>query len=166
MRTRRVKLVQYAILAAVLIVPLVGYIVNGRSDGDRTVAYSELVKSIQQGQVTDATIEGEQIIAHTQDGRELLTYIPGRDQSFIPLLFEHNVTIRALPNESDPLWRFVVYWAPSLAIISVLVYFLSSIDAALRVNAEKLDELYQRMAMATATSVEGEKLAAQEEGQT
>jgi len=151
-RPLRVKLVQYAILALIVIVPLVSYIVRGSNDDDATVAYTELVKAIEQGRVTDTTIQGDVAMAHTQDGQELRAYVPPRDASFFPLLNSHNVTIRVRPDEPDLPWRLVVFWAPTLAIVSVLIYFLSSIDAALRINAEKLDELRKSLAASGRTN--------------
>src|SRR5215813_14107272 len=147
MRPLKVRLVQYGILALVVIVPLVSYIMSPHS-GPPDVPYSDLMKWVQQDRVSDVTIEGDLATGHLQAGAgEFVTRVALPEQSsLVDLLRQHHAAVEFRTPDTGTLWPLVAAWAPALVVVGALAYFLSGIDTALRVNAEKLDALRELLA--------------------
>jgi len=159
MRPLKVRLVQYGILALIVIVPLVSYIMNPHS-GPPEVPYSDLMKWVEQDRVSDVAIQGEIATGHLQTGGEFVSRVALPAQSsLVDLLRQHHAAVDFQAADAGTLWRLVAAWAPALVVVGALAYFLSGVDTALRLNAEKLDGL--RELLAPARTVGGDKSAMQ-----
>jgi cell division protease FtsH len=92
------------------------------------VSYSDFVSSVEQGRVGEVTIQGQGIRGQyrAQAGEEPLhfkSYAP-EDSDLVPLLREHDVQIRARPDDDEP-WYVIllVQWAPMLLLLGVWLFF-------------------------------------------
>src|SRR5437016_12951655 len=90
-----------------------------------TLAFSDFVTDVNRGQVTDVTIQGDNITGHFTDGRAFTTYSP-KDPGLVGRLIEKGDRITAAPlDENVPsLFGILVPTFPMLLLISVLIYFM------------------------------------------
>ena len=80
---------------------------------------------VNRGQVTDVTIQGNNITGHFSDGRAFSTYSPN-DPSLVNTLMDKGVRITAAPlDENVPsLFGILVSWFPMLLLIGVWIFFM------------------------------------------
>jgi cell division protease FtsH len=63
------------------------------------MAFSDFIGEVQDSQVREVTIQGEQITGHFNDGRQFQTYAPD-DPNLVSMLLENGVRITAAPEEN------------------------------------------------------------------
>src|SRR3546814_17605623 len=82
------------------------------------MAYSEFIDEVEQGQVSDVTIQGNNISGHLADGRAFTTYAPN-DPGLVNRLEDRGVSISAAPEEEPvhPLVSILISWFPMLLLI-------------------------------------------------
>ena len=90
-----------------------------------TLAFSDFVTDVNRGQVTDVTIQGNNISGHFTDGRAFTTYAPN-DPGLVGRLIDKGVRITAAPlDENVPsLFGVLVSWFPMLLLIGVWIFFM------------------------------------------
>ena len=90
-----------------------------------TLAFSDFVTDVNRGQVTDVTIQGNNITGHFTDGRAFTTYAP-TDPGLVGRLIDKGVRITAAPiDENVPsLFGVLVSWFPMLLLIGVWIFFM------------------------------------------
>ncbi|MGA3113857.1 MAG: ATP-dependent zinc metalloprotease FtsH [Syntrophobacteraceae bacterium] len=86
--------------------------------------YSQFLTSVQKGEVTQVTIQGDHVFGTFADGRTFKTYVP-RDSDLIKILREQGVNIQAKPEEESPWYMSVlVSWLPMLLLVGVWIFFM------------------------------------------
>ncbi len=91
---------------------------------EQPISFSDFMYQIDQGRVTDVTIQGPTITGLLSDGRPFSTYTPD-DPDLVRNLREKNVTISAKPPDETPvLMTVLVSWFPMLLLIGVWVFFM------------------------------------------
>lgn len=95
---------------------------SARDQAQKT-PYSDFVAQVENGQVRDVQIEGNNITGHLQSGAGFKTYAP-QDPGLIAKLEEHDVTIEAVPpDEGMPnLISVLLSWFPMLLLIGVWIF--------------------------------------------
>jgi cell division protease FtsH len=90
-----------------------------------TLAFSDFATDVNRGQVTDVTIQGNNITGHFTDGRAFTTYSP-TDPNLVTRLMDKGVRITAAPlDENVPsLFGILVSWFPMLLLIGVWIFFM------------------------------------------
>ena len=90
-----------------------------------TLAFSDFATDVNRGQVTDVTIQGNNITGHFTDGRAFSTYSPS-DPGLVGRLIDKGVRITAAPlDENVPsLFGILVSWFPMLLLIGVWIFFM------------------------------------------
>jgi cell division protease FtsH len=90
-----------------------------------TLAFSDFATDVTRGQVTDVTIQGNNITGHFTDGRAFTTYSPS-DPGLVTRLMDKGVRITAAPlDENVPsLFGILVSWFPMLLLIGVWIFFM------------------------------------------
>ena len=88
------------------------------------VPFSDFVSSVQKGEVTEVTIQGQNITGKYHSSERFKTYAP-EDRELIPLLRSKDVKITAKPEEGDP-WYVIAFiqWFPVLLLIGVWIFFM------------------------------------------
>jgi cell division protease FtsH len=91
----------------------------------QTLPFSEFVADVGRSQVTDVTIQGNNITGHFTDGRAFTTYSPN-DPDLVNRLMDKGVKITAAPlDENVPsLFGILVSWFPMLLLIGVWIFFM------------------------------------------
>ncbi len=94
-----------------------------------SMAYSDFLNDVNNGQVVDVTIQGSNISGHTREGRSFTTYSPN-DPNMVSKLTEKGVRVTAAPqDEGNPLFSIFVAWFPMLLLIGVWIFFMRQMQS-------------------------------------
>ena len=90
-----------------------------------TLAFSEFVTHVDQNEVKEVTIQGNNITGRLKNGGVFGTYAP-HDPNLIPRLTSQGVKITAMPSEENTptLWGILISWFPMLLLIGVWIFFM------------------------------------------
>jgi len=90
-----------------------------------SVAYSDFMGMVDDGNVKSVTIQGRQIHGVSKTGEALSTYAPA-DPDMVSTLRSSGVTINAepLPENTPGLWSILISWFPMLLLIGVWIYLM------------------------------------------
>ncbi len=99
-------------------------------DAQTSLAFSEFLAEVNNGQVREVTIKGHSIDGRYTDGRSFSTYAPD-DPSLVEKLSKRGVVIRAVPNEdgSPSLLQILISWFPMLLLIGVWIFFMRQMQS-------------------------------------
>ena len=88
------------------------------------ITYSEFLNSIERGEVSEVTIQGNNIYGKRLDGKAFKTFAPN-DPGLISVIRKANVTIKAKPEEESPWYVTVlISWFPMILLIAVWIFFM------------------------------------------
>ncbi len=94
------------------------------------IDYSTFVENVETGQVKSITVSGRVIDGLYRNGQRFTTY--GLDDaSLLPLLREHDVAVRAAPEESSvsPVVGLLLNWLPMLLFIGIWIFFMRQMQS-------------------------------------
>jgi cell division protease FtsH len=97
-------------------------------------SYSDFVSAVQNGGISSATIDGEQIRYRGTDGRDYVTIKP-EDAAVTDLLIENDIPVSARPQEQSGFTTFLVGLLPFLLLIGVWIYFMNRMQGGGRGGA-------------------------------
>lgn len=88
------------------------------------LSYTELLTSINQGEVMAVKIQGQKVTGVLIDERRFTSFIPD-DPGFVDLLIKNNVQVEAEPEEQAS-WLTTIFisWFPFLLLIGVWIFFM------------------------------------------
>ena len=88
------------------------------------ISYSDLLSRVDNGQISQVTIQGQELHALTNDGQTITAYAP-RDNSMISHLLEKKVAIKAQPVEGDSLFmRLMISTLPFIVLVILWFYLM------------------------------------------
>ncbi len=88
------------------------------------ITYSEFLNSVERGEVSEVTIQGNNIYGKRLDGKAFKTFAPN-DPGLINIIRKANVTIKAKPEEESPWYVTVlISWFPMILLIAVWIFFM------------------------------------------
>jgi cell division protease FtsH len=95
-----------------------------------SIPYSDFIAQVDQGEVRDVIIKGQEITGRYRDGRPLVTYAP-EDAKLISTLQSAGIKITAQPSEEGrpSLWNVLISWFPMLLLIGVWIFFMRQMQA-------------------------------------
>ncbi len=114
------------IVIGVLLVALFNLFQNNTSRSSySSLAFSDFLGEVEQGRVSDVTIQGNTINGHFNDGRPFSTYAPN-DPGIVDRLRDGGVRISAAPKEEgmSGLLGILISWFPMLLFIGVWIFFM------------------------------------------
>ena len=88
------------------------------------VSYSEFVTSVQDGDVRNVTLDGEQVRFRSADGSDYLTIKP-EDAELTQLLISNDIPVKARPQEQSGFQTFLMSLLPIALLIGVWIYFMN-----------------------------------------
>jgi len=97
---------------------------SGTTLQSREITFSEFVNSVENGEVGQVTLDGEQIRFRGSDGQDYLTIKP-EDAGITDLLIKNNVPVRAEKQQQSGFQSFLITLLPFLLLIGVWVYFMN-----------------------------------------
>jgi len=107
-----------------LVFVLLYHLFNQPKSTAGSLIFSEFISQAEKGQVTEVTIQGENISGKLTDGKAFKTYMP-KDTQLVPMLKEKNVRITAKPIEDSPWYmNILISWFPMLLLIGIWIFFM------------------------------------------
>ncbi len=97
---------------------------NGARALDRNIVYSDFIRSVNQGQVSEVLVQGDSIRGRYLNGKVFQTFAP-KDPSLISTLRNKGVRISAEPAEQNSWYmNLLMSWFPMLVLIGVWIFFM------------------------------------------
>ncbi|MFD3191704.1 ATP-dependent zinc metalloprotease FtsH [Sedimentitalea sp. HM32M-2] len=97
---------------------------GGGTMQSRELPYSQFVASVEEGEVSQVTLDGEQVRFRGSDGVDYVTIKP-EDAAITDLLIDNNIPVRAEKQEQSGFQSFLITLLPFLLLIGVWVYFMN-----------------------------------------
>ncbi|MBK18723.1 MAG: cell division protein FtsH [Rhodospirillaceae bacterium] len=97
----------------------------GGRTGQVGIPFSDFLAEVNNGQVREVTIKGNNINGFYTDGRGFETYAPN-DPNLVERLTKRGVVIKAMPSDdgSPSLLGILISWFPMLLLIGVWIFFM------------------------------------------
>ena len=112
-----------------LVFVLLYHLFNQPKSVQGTLIFSDFVGQVEKGQVTEVTIQGENVTGKLADGKTFKTYMP-KDAQLMPLLREKNVRVSAKPVEDAPWYmNILISWFPMLLLIGIWIFFMRQMQS-------------------------------------
>ena len=93
------------------------------------IAYSDFIGYLDKGQVTDVTIQGENIEGRLADGKVFKLFAP-RDPNLVSHLKDKGVRITAKPAEGSSWYMTIlISWLPIILLVGVWIFFMKQMQA-------------------------------------
>ena len=97
---------------------------SGNTLQSREITFSDFVGSVKDGEVSQVTLDGEQIRFRGSDGQDYVTIKPA-DAEITNLLIDNNIPVRAEKQQQSGFQSFLITLLPFLLLIGVWVYFMN-----------------------------------------
>ncbi len=93
------------------------------------LSYSQFLNMVEQGEVSQVTIQGDKISGNSNQGRFFRTFAP-KDLELIKILRNKEIEITAKPDDTSPWYMTIlVSWFPMLLLIGVWIFFMRQMQA-------------------------------------
>ncbi len=97
---------------------------SGGTLQSREITFSDFVSAVNEGKVSQVTLDGEQVRFRTKDGQDFVTIKP-EDAQITDLLLNKDIPLRAEKQEQSGFQSFIMTLLPFLLLIGVWIYFMN-----------------------------------------
>ncbi len=97
---------------------------SGSTMQNREISYSDFVASVEAGDVSQVTLDGEQVRFRGGDGQDYVTIKP-EDAEITTLLINNDIPVRAEQQQQSGFQAFLISLLPFLLLIGVWIYFMN-----------------------------------------
>ena len=112
-----------------LIFVLLYNLFNQPKNSQEGVIFSDFIAAVEQGQVVEVSIQGENISGKFLNGKSFKTYIP-KEAGIVPLLKEKGVRIAAKPADEQAWYMTVlISWFPTILLIAIWIFFMRQMQS-------------------------------------
>jgi cell division protease FtsH len=112
-----------------LMVILLFNMFNHPGQSKQETSYSEFIAAVNDGEVNQVTIQGNDIFGKFKDGTAFRTFVPN-DPDLIRVLRDKGVQITAKAVEESPWFMTIlISWFPMLLLIAVWIFFMRQMQA-------------------------------------
>jgi cell division protease FtsH len=112
-----------------LIFVLLYNLFNQPKNSQENVIFSDFITAVEQGQVVEVSIQGENISGKFLNGKSFKTYAP-KEAGVVPLLKEKGVRIAAKPAEEQAWYMTVlISWFPTILLIAIWIFFMRQMQS-------------------------------------
>ncbi|MBR9844299.1 MAG: ATP-dependent zinc metalloprotease FtsH [Rhodobacteraceae bacterium] len=116
--------IAFWVVLFLLILALFNLFSGGNSNlQSREIGYSEFVQAVTEGNVTNVTLDGEQV-RYSTTGGDFVTIKP-EDAEVTQLLIENNIPVKAESQQQSGFQSFILSLLPFLLLIGVWIYFMN-----------------------------------------
>jgi cell division protease FtsH len=99
-------------------------LLNRQQAKPKTISFSEFTSSVEAGEITEVTLQGQNIRGKYQSGEAFKSYAP-EDPDLVKTLRAKGVEITAEPEEGESIYYvFLLQWLPILLLIGVWIFFM------------------------------------------
>jgi cell division protease FtsH len=126
--------VAFWVILFLLILALFNLFSGGQSQmNQRSVAYSDFIQQVEDGEVMTANLDGERVQFTTSDG-SYSTVAPA-DANTTEMLLDNDVRIEATPQEQSGFLSVLSLWLPVLILIAIWIFFMNRMQGGGRGGA-------------------------------
>jgi cell division protease FtsH len=112
-----------------LIFVLLYNLFNQPKNSQENIIFSDFITAVEQGQVVEVSIQGENISGKFLNGKSFKTYAP-KEAGVVPLLKEKGVRIAAKPAEEQAWYMTVlISWFPTILLIAIWIFFMRQMQS-------------------------------------
>jgi len=105
-------------------------IFNEPPDRDTKIVFSEFIEQVEQGQVSEVVMQGDNITGKYTDGTQFKTYAPSKDPDLIKILRAKGVRIVVEPPEQTSWYMSIlISWFPMLLLLAIWIFFMRQMQA-------------------------------------
>jgi len=115
-------------LSIVLIMILLFNLFNQPTARRQKVLFSDFKLALDQGDIQEVNIQGNNIYGTFSNGREFKTYSIN-DSELVREMLQKGVTVDILPDEQSSWWmQILISWFPMLLLIAVWIFFMRQVQ--------------------------------------
>jgi len=93
------------------------------------ITYTQFNQEVNQGQVKDVSVQGDQISGHLASGQAFTTITPN-DPQLVTRMLDHNVVISVKPSDDGfNLLGILLNWVPMLLIVGIWIFLIRQMQA-------------------------------------
>ena len=107
---------------------LVWQLYNQPKAGTKEIIYSEMTASLDKGEISEVTIQGDSITGKLTNGTLFKTFAP-KDDKMVAQFREKGVKITAKPTEDSPWLTVLISWVPMILLIGVWIFFMRQMQS-------------------------------------
>ncbi|MFQ5354276.1 MAG: ATP-dependent metallopeptidase FtsH/Yme1/Tma family protein, partial [Thermodesulfobacteriota bacterium] len=116
-------------LIIIATVVLVFNFINYKKVETDSISFSDFIKDVEAGRITEVTIQGNDLAGKLIDGKIFKTYSPSYPE-LVAKLRQNNVRITAEPIVDTPSWGTIfVSWFPMVLLIGVWIFFMRQMQS-------------------------------------
>lgn len=116
------------VLTVLLVILLVWQLYNQPKTGTKEIIYSEMTAHLDKGEISEVTIQGENINGKLTNGSLFKTFAP-KDDKLVAQFREKGVKITAKPVEESPWLTILISWAPMILLIGIWIFFMRQMQS-------------------------------------
>ena len=116
------------VLTVLLVFLLVWQLYNQPKTGTKDIIYSEMTSFLDKGEISEVTIQGDNITGKLTNGSIFKTFAP-KDDKMVAQFREKGVKITAKPVEESPWLTILISWAPMILLIGIWIFFMRQMQA-------------------------------------
>jgi cell division protease FtsH len=117
------------VLTVLLVSLLVWQLFNQPKTVTKDLIYSEMIAFLDKGEISEVTIQGENISGKLASGNTFKTYAP-KDDKLVTQFREKGVKITAKPQDDSPWYMtLLVSWFPMILLIGVWIFFMRQMQS-------------------------------------
>jgi len=117
------------VLTVLLVFLLVWQLFNQPKNSQKEIIYSEMISYLEKNEISEVTIQGENITGKLTSGNVFKTYAP-KDDKIITQFREKGVKISAKPADDSPWYMtLLVSWFPMILLIGVWIFFMRQMQS-------------------------------------
>ncbi|MEM1342364.1 MAG: ATP-dependent zinc metalloprotease FtsH [Pseudomonadota bacterium] len=126
--------IAFWVILILLVLALFNLFSGGQSQmAQRTVPYSDFIEAVQDGEVTQVTLDGEDVEFRTSDG--IFATIKPAETDLTEILLENDVRVEARPQEQSGFLSVLSLWLPVLVLIGIWIFFMNRMQGGGRGGA-------------------------------
>ncbi len=113
-----------------LVFVLLYHMLSQPKGGQETLIYSRFIAQVEAGNVSEVTVQGDNITGKYRDGKTSFKTFAPRDEKLIALLQSKGVQIAAKPVEDSPWYMTIlISWFPMILLIGVWIFFMRQMQS-------------------------------------
>ncbi|MEO2067963.1 MAG: ATP-dependent zinc metalloprotease FtsH [Desulfurobacteriaceae bacterium] len=117
-------------LTIALLIILAFNFLNSKEFKTPVESFSTFVQQVEKGEIKKVVIQGQKVVAVTQDGKPFETYLPEGYNNIVDKLTQKGVEIEVKPKETSPWYITVlVSWLPMIFLILLWIAMMRQMNA-------------------------------------
>ena len=113
------------LLIGVLMIFMFNMLSNLESAPKNSIPFTEFIKKVEEGDIKQVKIKGEEVIAETTDNKKVETIAPKGYEKLYDILTENDVKVEVVPEESNSwLTTVLISWLPIILFIGLWIFLM------------------------------------------